>query len=105
MDLALHQALEAAGPYGQGWPAPRLASGPWRAVDTRIVGENHVRVILAGADGGRLKAIAFRQAETELGAALFGAGTRSFHIAGRLSRDDWGSQPQPQVEIEDLAFL
>ncbi len=105
MDLMLHEALEAAGPYGQGWPAPRLASGPWRAVDTRIVGENHVRVILSGADGGRLKAIAFRQAETDLGAALFGAGARSFHIAGRLTRDDWGSQPQPQVEIEDLAFI
>lgn len=110
MDLRLHEALEQAGPYGQGWPAPRLASGPWRAVDVRIVGEHHVKVILSGADGARLKAIAFRQAETALGAALLGAGPmageqRTFHVAGRLTRDDWGSQPQPQVEIEDLAFV
>lgn len=105
MDLRLHEALEQAGPYGQGWPAPRLASGPWRAVDVRIVGEHHVRVILSGADGGRLKAIAFRQAETPLGAAIMGAGPRSFYVAGRLTRDDWGSQPQAQVEIEDLAFV
>jgi single-stranded-DNA-specific exonuclease len=104
LDLRLHEALEAAGPYGQGWPAPRLASGPWRAMETRVVGENHLRLILAGADGARIKAIAFRQAETPLGAALAAAGPRPFHIAGRLTRDDWGSQPQPQLEIEDAAF-
>jgi single-stranded-DNA-specific exonuclease len=105
VDLRLHEALEAAGPYGQGWPAPRLASGPWRAVDIRVVGENHLRLILAGADGARMKAIAFRQAETPLGAALAAAGPRPFHLAGRLTRDDWGSQPQPQLEIEDAAFI
>ncbi|WP_439532924.1 single-stranded-DNA-specific exonuclease RecJ [Polymorphobacter sp.] len=104
LDLRLHEALEVAGPYGQGWPAPRLASGPWRAVETRVVGENHLRIILAGADGARIKAIAFRQAETPLGAALSGAGQRFFHVAGRLTRDDWGSQPQAQLEIEDAAF-
>ena len=104
LDLRLHEALDAAGPYGQGWPAPRLASGPWRAADIRVVGENHLRLILAGADGARLKAIAFRQAETPLGAALAGAGPRPFHLAGRLTRDDWGSQPQAQLEVEDAAF-
>jgi single-stranded-DNA-specific exonuclease len=105
MDLHLHEALEAAGPYGQGWSAPRLVSGPWRVVDVRIVGENHVRAILAGVDGARIKTIAFRQAETALGAALMGAGQRLFHVAGRLGRDDWGSQPQPQIELEDMAFV
>ena len=105
LDLRLHEALEAAGPYGQGWPAPRLASGPWRAADIRIVGENHLRIILAGADGARLKAIAFRQAETPLGAALMAAGSRPFYLAGKLTRDDWGSTPQAQLEIEDAAFV
>lgn len=104
LDLRLHEALEAAGPYGQGWPAPRLACGPWRAIETRVVGDNHLRLILAGADGSRLKAMAFRQAEMPLGAALAAAGPRPFHLAGRLTRDDWGSQPQPQLEIEDAAF-
>lgn len=105
MDLHLHEALELAGPYGQGWAAPRLVSGPWRTVDVRIVGENHVRAVLAGVDGARIKTIAFRQAETALGAALMGAGQRLFHVAGRLGRDDWGSQPQPQIELDDLAFV
>jgi single-stranded-DNA-specific exonuclease len=104
LDLRLHEALEAAGPYGQGWPAPRLASGPWRALEARVVGENHLRMVLAGADGARIKAIAFRQAETPLGAGLAAAGPRMFHVAGRLARDDWGSQPQAQIEIEDAAF-
>lgn len=104
LDLHLHAALEAAGPYGQSWPAPRLAAGPFRAIDVRIVGEAHVRAVLAGADGARLKAIAFRQADTPLGAALLAPANRAFLLAGRLTRDEWGSQPQPQLEIEDMAW-
>ncbi len=104
LTLDLHEALEAAGPYGQGWSQPRLVSGPWQTADVRIVGEHHVKVMLRGADGARVKAIAFRQADTELGAALQGGGGRSFMLAGRISRDDWGNQPQVQLEIEDLAF-
>src|SRR5688500_3951067 len=36
---ALCDALEAAGPYGAGWPAPRVAAGPARLTKTSIVGD------------------------------------------------------------------
>ncbi len=72
--LDLAEALETAGPYGQGWPHPRVASGPWRVATCEVVGDNHVRAILMGGDGARLKAMAFRHGDTPLGAALAGAG-------------------------------
>ena len=102
--LDLVTALDVAGPYGQGWAAPRIASGPWTAVDCRIVGENHVKLVLAGSDGARLKAIAFRQADTPLGAALAGARGRPFWVAGRVKRDDWGKTPAAEIEVDDIAW-
>jgi single-stranded-DNA-specific exonuclease len=102
--LDLVAALETGGPYGQGWPAPRVASGPWTAVDCRIVGENHVKLVLSGDDGARLKAIAFRAADTELGASLAAARGRRFWLAGRVKRDDWGREPAAEVEIDDIAW-
>lgn len=105
VNLTLCETLEVAGPYGQGWAAPRVASGPWTAVDCRIVGEHHVKLVLAGADGARCKAIAFRHADTALGAALVGAKGRPFYIAGRIKRDEWKGDPSAEIEVDDIAFL
>lgn len=104
LNLDLVAALETGGPYGQGWSAPRVASGPWAAVDCRIVGEHHVKLILSGDDGGRVKAIAFRAADTALGAAMAGARGRRFYVAGRIKRDDWGREPSAEIEIDDIAW-
>lgn len=98
-------AIESAGPYGAGWPAPRVATGPVRIVESGIVGTDHVRLIVAGEDGARFKAIAFRSAETELGQALLHArGGRRLWLAGRAKRDDWGSRPAAELHLEDAAW-
>lgn len=102
--IELAEALDGAGPYGQGWPHPRVASGPWTIVKCEVVGEVHVRVILAGADGARLKAMAFRCADTPLGVALAAAGRRPLYLAGRVKRDDWGRTPSAELQLDDIAF-
>jgi single-stranded-DNA-specific exonuclease len=104
LNAALVDVLEAGGPYGQGWPAPRIAAGPFRLVDARVVGENHLRLQLSGPDGGRVKAMAWRQGDSALGAALQGAGSRPLHIAGRVKRDDWTGGTAVEMELDDAAF-
>src|SRR3546814_11952351 len=92
-DLDLCDALEAGGPYGAGWPAPRVAAGPVRIVKADVVGNGHLRLIVAGDDGRRIKAIAFRMAESALGQAMLAAPPpRTLWIAGRVKRDDGGDQ-------------
>lgn len=104
LNAGLVDVLETAGPYGQGWPAPRVAAGPFTIVDARIVGDNHLRLQLAGADGGRIKAMAWRQGDSEMGAALQGAGRRPLHIAGRVKRDEWTGGNAVELELDDAAF-
>lgn len=102
---ALVEALEVGGPYGMGWPAPRIAAGPMRVVKADIVGQNHVRAIMAGDDGRSLKTVAFRQAETPLGQAILGASRdRRLWVAGRAKIDDWGARPAAELHIDDAAF-
>ena len=101
----LVEVLESAGPFGMGWPAPRVAVGPVRLVKADIVGKDHVRLIVRGDDGGSFKAVAFRAAESELGQALLhGAQGRKFWLAGRAKIDDWGSRRQAELHIEDAAW-
>ena len=97
--------LESAGPYGVGWPGPRIAVGPVTLVKADVVGPDHLRVIAAGQDGGRFKGIAFRAAETPMGQALLhGAQGRRVWLAGRAKIDDWGSRPAAELHLEDAAW-
>ena len=98
-------SLEAAGPFGMGWPGPRIALGPLRMVKADVVGSDHLRMIVAGNDGGSFKAIAFRAAESPLGQALLhGSQGRRFWLAGRPKLDDWGSRPAAELHVEDAAW-
>lgn len=101
----LVETLEAAGPYGVGWPAPRVAVGPVRIVKADIVGKDHLRLIASGNDGRSFKAIAFRAAETEMAQTLLHRSQgRRFHLAGRVKLDDWGNRPAAELQLEDAAF-
>ncbi|MBI1403761.1 MAG: single-stranded-DNA-specific exonuclease RecJ [Porphyrobacter sp.] len=101
----LVETLEAAGPYGVGWPAPRVAVGPVRIVKADIVGKDHLRLVASGNDGKSFKAIAFRAAETEMAQTLLHRSNgRRFHLAGRARIDDWGNRPAAELQLEDAAF-
>ncbi len=102
--VELAEALDGAGPYGSGWPQPRVAAGPCQIVKADIVGRDHVRIVLSGPDGARIKAVAFRHAESELGQALMNTHGRKIYIAGRLKRDDWGSKPSAEIHLDDAAW-
>jgi single-stranded-DNA-specific exonuclease len=105
MTGALARAVHGAGPYGAGWPAPRLAVGPVSIIRCDIVGENHVRAIVSGADGGKLKAMAFRAADTPLGDALLHAAGRQFWLAGRIQHDDWNGRDEAELHVEDASLI
>ena len=101
----LVETLEGAGPYGVGWPGPRVAVGPVHVVKADIVGNDHLRVIAAGQDGRSLKAIAFRAASSEMGQSiLHGSKGRRLWLAGRAKIDDWGARPAAELHLEDAAW-
>ena len=103
---SLVEAFEGAGPYGMGWPAPRVAAGPLRVIKADVVGSGgHVRAIMAGDDGRSLKTVAFRSAELPLGQALLAAPRdRRLWVAGRIKIDDWGARPAAEMHLDDAAW-
>jgi single-stranded-DNA-specific exonuclease len=100
---AFVEDLERGGPYGNGNPAPVLALPAHRVTFADRAGNGHVRLSLASAAGGNLKAIAFRAAETPLGRALLAARGQPLHVAGTLSLDHYGGTARPQLRVIDAA--
>jgi single-stranded-DNA-specific exonuclease len=95
--------IALAGPYGAGNPEPLLVFPDVQVVFADVVGGAHVKVRLAGGDGARLDAIAFRAAGTPLGEGLLKARGRPIHAAGKLRMDAWNGQERVQLQIEDGA--
>jgi single-stranded-DNA-specific exonuclease len=97
-------SLDRLAPFGSGNAEPRFVFPAQRVVMADVVGTDHVRCVLTGPDGGRLKAIAFRVAGEELGRALLAGRGAALHVAGRLKLDSWQGRDQVQIQIEDAAF-
>jgi len=99
----LLELVARAGPYGQGNAEPRFAVTGCRIVRAEVVGGDHVRCIVAGEDGGRLKAIAFRHAGSAVGRAMMAKGGGTLHLAGTLRAESWREQETVQLVVEDAA--
>ncbi len=99
----LVETLDRLAPFGAGNPEPRFAVSAARIVMADVVGSDHVRCILTGAAGGRLKAIAFRAAGQPLGAMLLSTSGLPLHIAGKLRADSWQGREGVQLVIDDAA--
>jgi len=95
--------IAQAGPYGAGNPEPLVAIADARVVFADVVGKDHVRLRLAGGDGARLDAIAFRAADTDLGKGLMASRGKAIHAAGRLKIDEWQGRIRVQLQLEDAA--
>lgn len=99
----LFRLLDRAGPYGSGNPEPRFALQSCRVEFAKTVGTGHVSCRLASEGRGRLKAIAFRSAERDVGRAILEAGGRPLHFAGHLRADTWNGRNGVQLIVEDVA--
>lgn len=98
-------ALERVGPFGSGNREPRFVIPRAKLSRADAVGDNHLRCILSGEQGGRLEAIAFRCLDTDLGAALRNHHGAPFHIAGRLQINTWQGRSRAQLLIDDAAAV
>jgi len=96
--------LERLAPFGAGNAEPRFAFPGLRVMRADLVGNAHVRLILGEPAGGqRLKAIAFRSLDTDLGRALLNGRGQAFHLAGHLRADTWNGRNEVQLLIDDAA--
>jgi len=98
------ELLVRLAPFGAGNAEPRFAFPSMVVHRAEVVGDKHVRAILGEAAGPqRLKAVAFRCLETDLGRALLNGRGRGFHVAGHLRADNWQGRTEVQLQIEDAA--
>lgn len=96
-DISVARKLREAGPWGAGFPEP-VFSGDFELLESRTVGEVHLKMRVRPAAGGRsVDAIAFNQA----GDALRGL----VRLAYRLDVNEYRGVESPQLIVEQIDAL
>lgn len=103
ISVELIESMEKAGPFGAGCPSPCFVLPNQRVSYSRRVGTTHLQLDLAGEAGDRIKAIAFRAFESELGGFLENSRSSLVHIAGRLQADHFRGNVTAKVAVTDAA--
>ncbi len=101
--IELIEEVEAAGPFGQGAPAPRFALPDMMVLNAREVGTGHLKLTAGDGLGARIDAIAFGAFDTPLGARLQNHHGARFHLAGRFVINHWRGRQSVQLRLDDAA--
>ncbi|MCB2081888.1 MAG: hypothetical protein KDD76_04570, partial [Rickettsiales bacterium] len=106
---ALAEALGHLAPFGNGNPRPVFAIPRARLVHTDILKNSHLRCIFtesgpAAMAATRVKAMAFRAMDTELGNALLGSVGKEMAVALEITPGFWQGNVQVDCTIRDIAL-
>ena len=105
VNIEFFEKINLLSPFGSGNPEPRFVIKDVKLVNSKIVGEKHIKNVLVGSDSTTIKAISFNTAESELGSYLLKKNVKPFDIAGKLTLNQWRGQRNVEFIIDDISVI
>jgi single-stranded-DNA-specific exonuclease len=105
VNIDFFEKINLLAPFGSGNPEPRFIIKDLKLVNSKIVAEKHIKIVLIGSDSTSLKAISFNSTETQLGFHLLKNNIKPFDIAGKLSLNEWRGQRNVEFIIDDISVI
>ena len=105
VNIDFFEKINLLAPFGSGNPEPRFIIKNVKLVNSKIVAEKHIKIVLIGSDTTTLKGISFNSVETELGSYLLKKSIKSFDIAGKLSLNEWRGSKNVEFIIDDISVI
>ena len=102
VNLEFFNKVNTLSPFGSGNPEPKFVIEDVKSVNSKIVGNKHIKSVLVGSEGSNIKTIAFNATENELGAYLL-KNKNTFNIAGKLSLNEWKGNKNVEFIIDDIS--
>ena len=105
MNIEFYEKINLLAPFGSGNSEPRFIIKDVKLINSKIVGEKHIKSVFVGSDSTTLKGISFNSVETELGSYLLKKNIKPFDIAGKLSLNEWRGQRNVEFIIDDISVI
>jgi single-stranded-DNA-specific exonuclease len=105
LNIEFFEKINLLAPFGSGNPEPKFIIKNVKLVNSKIVGEKHIKNVLIGSDTSTLKTISFNSVETVLGSYLLKKNIKPFDIAGKLTLNEWRGQKNVEFIIDDISVI
>ena len=105
VNIEFFEKINILAPFGSGNPEPRFVIKDVKLVNSKLIAEKHIKIILVGSDATTLKAISFNSVGTQLGSHLLKKNIKPFDIAGKLSLNEWRGQKNVEFIIDDISVI
>ena len=105
VNLEFFNKVYLLSPFGSGNPEPKFVIENMKTINGKVVGEKHIKSILAGKDGSCIKTIAFNAVDSDLCEYLLKKNNKIFNIAGKLSLNEWKGQSNVEFIIDDISVI
>ena len=103
INLDFFKQINFLAPFGSGNTEPKFTIEDLKIINSKVVGEKHIKSILHGKDGSVIKTIAFNAVDNNLSAYLFKKSNKVFNIVGKLSLNEWRGQKNVEFIIDDIS--
>ena len=103
INIDFFNSVNNLSPFGSGNSEPKFSVEDLTSMNSKIVGEKHIKSVLLGNDGTTIKTIAFNAAESNIGAYLLDKNRKPFNIVGKLSLNEWRGQKNVEFIIDDIS--
>ena len=104
VNIEFYQKVYLLSPFGSGNPEPKFVIEDLKIINSKIVGERHIKSVLIGKDGSTIKSIALMLLII-LSSYLLKNNKKTFNIAGKLSLNEWKGQSNVEFIIDDISLI
>ena len=105
INIDFYEKINVLSPFGSGNPEPKFVIKNVRPVNSKIVGEKHIKSVFEGSDSSVFKTITFNCVDNELGSYLLKKNIKNFNILGKLSLNEWRGQKNVEFIIDDISVI
>ena len=105
ININFFDKINTLSPFGSGNSEPRFLIQNLQVVNSKIVGEKHIKSVLVGSDSTIIKTISFNSVETDLSSYLLKKNPKNFNIVGKLSLNEWRGQKNVEFIIDDISVI
>ena len=103
LNIDFFEKINLLAPFGSGNSEPRFVINDLKVVNSKIVGEKHIKSVLLGKDSTTIKTISFNSVESNLGSYLLKKNKKTLNIAGKLTLNEWKGQKNVEFIIDDIS--
>ena len=105
INIDFFEKMNILSTFGAGNPEPRFIIKKLKLVNSKIVADKHIKVVLTGSDSTTFKAISFNSVDTIIGSYLTKKNMKLLDIAGKLSLNEWRGQKNVEFIIDDISVI